>query len=119
MRNDSIAILKKTAENHITELEEKLKKIYTIDIPEEIKKTNNKNVDIRIRLEVFSKYEEIYKVIEGNPQGEIYEIYQKYLLNVKNTIDYLEKEKKKIEEANKNDIENANKLIAEFSKFLD
>ncbi len=105
-----------TCKYHIKRLEEKLTRIYTVELLHVSPKESLENVDVRevlkdnnLALNVYSKLES-----EGIKQGETYEKYNTYLTNARYGAEQLEKVIKEIEQENAAEIKNINILLQEF-----
>ncbi|MDH2330472.1 hypothetical protein [Paenibacillus polymyxa] len=75
-----------TCKMHIKDLEEKLKKIYTVEMLKSKKTEDILNCDLREELDTNNFLESVYCNLEakGIAEGDTYDKYNSYLINVRN-----------------------------------
>lgn len=88
--------------------------IYTIDV-------EGKEVNVQEELRKCELLEQVYSVIEqeGNPEGETYFKYNKYLKKVRDKKNKMIEEKGRIKEENASEINNINVLLKSMKKHLE
>lgn len=112
MVNDKIAF----CESHIKKLEEKLEKIYTVELLHISPIESVENVDVRKELEKRKFAINIYAKLErgGIKKGETFEQYNTYLTNSRYGAAQAEEVIKQIEEENVPEIKNIKTLLESF-----
>ncbi|MEK4277665.1 hypothetical protein [Paenibacillus sp. FSL R7-0026] len=106
----------KACKDHINMLEEKLTKIYTVELFHYTPTDSVKNVDVRERLRLTKFLINIYSKLEreGIKQGETFEKYSTYLTNARYGVDRADEAIKQIEQENSAEIKNINILLEAF-----
>ncbi|QOH62424.1 hypothetical protein [Paenibacillus polymyxa] len=109
-----------TCKMHIKDLEEKLKKIYTVDVLKAGKAEDMLNCDVREALDTNNFLESIYSNLEakGVAEGDTYDKYNSYLINVRNGKTEIKNVISRIEQENAAEIKNITILLEAFKSEL-
>ncbi|ANF97227.1 hypothetical protein [Paenibacillus bovis] len=104
-------------EMHISNLEEQLRKLYTIENPlRGSDVAGGEIIDVRVELEICRRLEEIYQRIdiEGTNEGETYDMYHSYFFHTTKAREVFESRKLKLELQHAAEIKNINLLLEGF-----
>ncbi|MGW8444422.1 hypothetical protein ACWGXJ_26320 [Paenibacillus sp. S33] len=109
-----------TCKMHIKDLEEKLKKIYTVDVLKAGQAEDMLNCDVREALDTNNFLESIYSNLEakGVAEGDTYDKYNSYLINVRNGKTEIKNVISRIEQENAAEIKNITILLEAFKSEL-
>ncbi|WP_458122171.1 hypothetical protein [Paenibacillus sp. Z6-24] len=108
-------------EMHIGNLEEQLRKLYTIENPLRGSDVAGGDIiDVRVELEICRRLEEIYQRIdiEGASEGETYDMYHSYSFHTTKAKEVFEARKLKLELQHAAEIKNISLLLEGFLQEL-